>query len=330
MKASALIILTLFSVLAMNVIGQKAGYPKNNPIELGKVSWLRNYNEAIAAAKQKELPVLILFQEVPGCSNCTKFGNEIMSHPLVVEAIETCFIPLCIYNNQSGHDSEILKKYNEPSWNNPVIRIVDHKGLDLVSRQPDFRSMSKTLASLAKGITASGHEVPTYLDLMLEEADAGENGNLTDVYFSMYCFWSGEKEIGGLDGVLSTEAGYMHGQEVVRVSYRPDRVKLADLYQKAGKKGCADDVYGSVRAGENIVVKPAGPYRKDKEDKYYIYGSAYKTIPMTELQKMKVNRALGTGRNPDIYLSPRQLGWLNSANTQSHLSDKIETVWWKS
>lgn len=329
MKVTAGLLIALASVLSHDSMCQKATFPKGNPVELGKVSWLRNYDEAMAVAQKKELPVLVLFQEVPGCSNCTKFGNDILSHPLVVEAIETCFVPLCIYNNQSGHDREILDKYKEPSWNNPVIRILDRNGRDLVPRQPDFRSLSKTLGSMTAGITASGSEIPDYLDLLKEEADAAENGSLADIYFSMYCFWSGEKEIGGLDGVVATQAGYMHGKEVVRVTYRPDRAKVADLYEKVGKKGCADDIYGSVAAGENLVVRPAGTFRKDDQDKYYLYGSHYKSVPMTELQKMKVNRALGTGSDPDIFLSPRQLSWLRSGNKQNHIADRIEKVWWK-
>jgi hypothetical protein len=36
------------------------------PIELGKVPWLRDYDEALALARKTKRPILILFQEVPG------------------------------------------------------------------------------------------------------------------------------------------------------------------------------------------------------------------------------------------------------------------------
>ncbi|MEZ4951027.1 MAG: hypothetical protein R2784_16825 [Saprospiraceae bacterium] len=52
----------------------------------------------------------------------------------MVEAIETCFVPLAIYNNKQGADATVLKKYNEPSWNNPVVRIVNQEGDNLVAR----------------------------------------------------------------------------------------------------------------------------------------------------------------------------------------------------
>jgi hypothetical protein len=37
-----------------------------NPVELGRIAWLRNFDQALETAKTKRLPVLLLFQEVPG------------------------------------------------------------------------------------------------------------------------------------------------------------------------------------------------------------------------------------------------------------------------
>ena len=329
MNSRICLYLCLSALTFTQAIGQKAAFPKNNPAELGKVSWLRNYDEALAVAVQKNLPVLILFQEVPGCSNCTRFGHQVLSHPLIVEAIETCFVPLCIYNNKTGHDADVLKKYHEPAWNNPVVRIVDNKGADLVPRQPNFASMAATVTTINQGILKAGREVPGYMALLQTETESAESGHVSEAYFSMYCFWSGEKEIGGIDGVLATEAGFMHGKEVVRVTYRDDKVKLADLYTRAKSRGCADDVYGPINKDNKIAVKPSGHYRKDEQDKYYVHGSPYRYVPMTELQKTRVNRALGTGRNPGEFLSPRQLAWLTSGSKTDCLSENIEKIWWK-
>jgi len=38
----------------------------NQPVELGTVNWKRDLDEAVSASKQKEKPIAILFQEVPG------------------------------------------------------------------------------------------------------------------------------------------------------------------------------------------------------------------------------------------------------------------------
>ena len=94
-------------------------------IETGQVKWLRNLDEAKQLSAKVDKPILMLFQEIPGCSTCQTFGREPMSHPLVVEAIESAFVPLLIHNNKQGYDSQILKQFKEPSWNNPVIRYVD-------------------------------------------------------------------------------------------------------------------------------------------------------------------------------------------------------------
>ena len=73
-----------------------------NPEELGKVNWIRDYDQALEQSKTQDKPVFILFQEVPGCSTCKNYGNNVLSHPFIVEAIEDNFIPLVIYNNKGG------------------------------------------------------------------------------------------------------------------------------------------------------------------------------------------------------------------------------------
>ncbi|XAL99692.1 hypothetical protein OT109_19200 [Phycisphaeraceae bacterium D3-23] len=38
----------------------------DGPIELGRVDWIRNYEEGVAQAEETGKPMLLLFQEVPG------------------------------------------------------------------------------------------------------------------------------------------------------------------------------------------------------------------------------------------------------------------------
>ncbi len=38
----------------------------SQPVELGNVRWQRDLNSAVADSKQKDKPIAILFQEVPG------------------------------------------------------------------------------------------------------------------------------------------------------------------------------------------------------------------------------------------------------------------------
>jgi len=77
-------------------------FAEKNPEELGKVQWNRTLEEAQKMAIRDKKPIFILFQEIPGCGTCKNYGTEVLSHPLIAEAIETFFIPLAIHNNKNG------------------------------------------------------------------------------------------------------------------------------------------------------------------------------------------------------------------------------------
>jgi hypothetical protein len=318
-------IILYYLVITSPLRSQYGTFPSSNPVELGKVKWLRDYSEALFQSQKQGLPILILFQEVPGCSNCTTFGREQLSHPLLVEAIETCFVPLCIYNNKGGADAEVLKKYVEPTWNNPVIRIVDASGADIVTRQPNFNANDQTINTIIMALKIANKEIPIYLAILAEEW----LGKADEAYLSMYCFWTGERELAGIEGVIGTEAGFMHGHEVVKIVFDKSRTTLDQISQQAKKVQCADQVYGSVTQGK--VNNAPSKYKRDDEDKYYLYKSKYKAIPMTTLQKSRVNRALATGDNVEALLSPRQLAILKDFNLAKldRRSVDICDIWYK-
>jgi hypothetical protein len=39
---------------------------QSRPVEQGKVSWLRDYDQAIGKSKESGKPLFVLFQEIPG------------------------------------------------------------------------------------------------------------------------------------------------------------------------------------------------------------------------------------------------------------------------
>ena len=47
--------------------------PLNQNIELGKVAWFRDYDQALSESVRLNKPVLLFFQEIPGCSTCVNF-----------------------------------------------------------------------------------------------------------------------------------------------------------------------------------------------------------------------------------------------------------------
>lgn len=303
----------------------------DQPEELGDVRWMRDYEAAMARAQERDVPVFILFQEVPGCSTCRNYGNNILRHPLVVEAIEEYFVPLAIYNNKGGADAKVLSMYGEPSWNNPVVRIVDPKdSKDIVPRLAGRYDLQHMVANLSRALLASGRLIPNYLDLLAEEVSVT---NPRETYLSMYCFWSGELALAAVDGVLETEAGFMHGREVVRVIYDAAQVSEEDLLSAAQSQKCADAVYtddGLMKRAatlRDITHRSTGRFRADKESKYYLHRSAYSHVPMTSLQALKVNRAIANKQDFAEYLSPRQIALLQDQTLPHSIGKDLVAAW---
>ena len=81
----------VFSILITLAICATAygGETIKNPIEVGDVRWGRDFDAASANSAKTGKPLLVLFQEIPGCTGVQKFGREVLTNPLLVEAIES-------------------------------------------------------------------------------------------------------------------------------------------------------------------------------------------------------------------------------------------------
>lgn len=288
---------------------------EKQPEELGKVDWGRDYEQALSRAKAENKAVLILFQEVPGCGTCRNYGRQVLSHPLMVEAIENEFIPLAIHNNAGGEDARILKLYGEPSWNNPVVRIVSAKGKNLVPRVAGNYSSAGLMKAMLAALSREGKEVPGYVQLLSEEINA--KGKLGETYFQMYCFWSGEGHLGSAPGVVATEPGFMAGREVVKVQFNLEETSTEQLKNYASKASC-----------QPIEGKA---FRTDKDPQYYLKHTPYRFLPLTTLQKTRINSALSNKANPIHLLSPQQKKWLDKVWSKGGVSGRytedFEVAW---
>jgi hypothetical protein len=311
------IILFLFLTLPFIALSQ-------NPVELGDVKWLRDYDKALQESERLDKPVFILFQEVPGCATCRNYGQKVLSHPLIVEAIEDLFVPLAIYNNKGGADKEVLQKYGEPAWNNPVVRMVDQLGENLVPRINGDYTVLGVAERMIYALQRADRSVPTYLELLRDELRARQEGT-SKATFSMYCFWTGERTYGQLDGVISTRPGFMDGHEVVEVEYNPAMIELDDMIAFGQRGSCADRMYThdagqTATAAEvmgNSKVATSKTFRQDREPKYYLSKTHYRAVPMTDLQATRANSLLGRGKSPDTVLSPRQIQYAESIKGSS-------------
>lgn len=290
------------------------------PTELGEVAWLRDIAMAEQQAEQTGKPIFLLFQEVPGCSTCQRYGQEVLSHPLIVEAIENCFVPLAIFNNKQGADRKVLNYFKEPSWNNPVVRIIDSKRNNLMPRL----SGNYTKLGVVQSMIHVLEDAPDYLKILEKEFLAEAIGTET-TSLSMYCFWSGELKLGAIEGVVATEPGFMHGREIVQVTYNPKTVKYEDLLSQAKQSSCADQAFvhdeqQALQAKQVLgsqKVRNKANFRLDKDRKYYLSKTHYRAVPMTPLQAVHANRLIANGKSPDAILSDQQVAFAKKIARQA-------------
>ena len=284
------------------------------PVELGAVDWSRDFDAALEASASSGKPVLVLFDEVPGCHTCVSYGTDVLTNPLLVEAAETLFHPVAVYNNVEGRDREILESFAEPTWNNPVVRVVNAQRKDIVPRVNGEYSTRGITDAMIDALERTGRDVPGYLRVLNEEANSRVM-HTHHATFAMHCFWEGQAQLASLDGVIATEVGWLDGKEVVDVTFDPDRIKYTELLAKAKSMRCASTVFARTdrqfsfakqEVGRSAVRSDEEARRVPKDDLYRMMNSAYRHVPMTPLQAQKVNAALGTGGDPASVLSPRQ------------------------
>ncbi len=162
-------LLTIVIILAVGVTVY-GDEPTNNPIEAGDVRWGRDFDAALKNSAKTGKPVLVLFQEIPGCSGVRQFGREVLTNPSLVRAIETEFYPVLVYNNRSGGmDEELLKRYREPAWNYQVIRFLDADGRDIIPRRDRIWTTGGVASRMIEALRAAKRPVPSYLKDLAKE-----------------------------------------------------------------------------------------------------------------------------------------------------------------
>ena len=222
-------------------------------------------------------------------------------------------MPLLVYNNKPGRDAELLERYREPAWNNPVVRFFAPDGRELLPRADGVYAADAVAERLSATLTAAKRPVPGYLVLAHEELGREP---LERAVFAMSCFWRGEGVLGSIAGVRSTRAGHLEGHEVVEVEYAPARIPFAQLLDLARTEGCAERAW--VERGERLrtarsalgedarelVTSPRTAKESDHE--YYLRDSPYSCLPLTPLQRVRINARLGSARAAEDWLSPSQ------------------------
>lgn len=261
--------------------------PPANPPELGIISWRRGYAGAKEEARQTGKPLLVLFNEVPGCSTVNAFGRGVLSDVVVADAVEGFFVPVFVANNEEGDDRAVLRHFGEPTWNNPVIRIIDVDENALVPRLEGADPRVHLLGRIVLALHATKRTVPAWLGAAAADVEPVAGSRV----YAMGCFWAGEVALGALPGVLSTSPGFSGGREVVKVSFGKG-TNVAGL-------DAAVAAFGFDPVAGNDFVFASG------DDKYQLRGNKL-FAGLSPGQRMRMNSAAGRGEDPLAWLSPRQ------------------------
>ena len=305
---------TYLSTLAVVFAFAATSFAAPSPVEVGDVTWLRDFDGVLASSAAVKKPVFAFFQEVPGCAGCQKFGSEVMTNRDLVKAIETHFIPVLIYNNKFGKDAEILRRYNEPSWNYQVIRFLDEKGKDIIPRRDGIWTTTALASRMIKVLEKINHPVPDYLRKLTATAthtktatttatsetnpSSSAEPKLQNAAFAMYCFWTGEMKLGQIESVAETEAGWLEGREVTLVRFDPAKISFTDLVKEAKKHDCAKKVYEDPKD-----YRPASASDQKKQ----IQGTPFSRLKLTPQQATKINAFARTDpKKAFSYLTPEQ------------------------
>ena len=92
-------------------------------------------------------------------------------------------MPVAIYNNTKGdRDAETRGAFEEPAWNNPVVRIVDVDAKDLVPRHAGDYSLAGLLGAMTAALEEQGHGTAPWLALLAREAASRKSGVETAVF----------------------------------------------------------------------------------------------------------------------------------------------------
>ena len=269
--------------------------------ELGDVAWLRDFDRGLTAASEQRKPILLLFQEVPGCSTCVNFGHDVLAHPLMVELIAGHFIPVAVFNNRGGMDAEVLKRFGEPAWNNPVVRFLGPDGTELVPKLADRYDALGLHEKLTAVLERLGNALPGYFRLLGRDLFV-ERGLAQNAIYTTPCFWSGETSLAQHPAIITTEAGWVDGDEVVRVDFDPRVASRLEVDGYARTEG-----FGPL---ESTL------FRVDDEPQFYVRKHAARHLPLTPAQRTQINLAVPY-RTPLVeLLSPQQYAWLSNPGLQ--------------
>lgn len=217
-------------------------------------------------------------------------------------------------NSKKDADAVTRKRFEEPAWNYPVARFVDDEGKDLIPRtEGDWRGAAPLLGRMVAALVAAERPVPPWLGLASAELNVERPETAT---IGMYCYWTGEKHLSGLDGVLATRIGTLEGREVIEVDFDAAVVPFRTILETA-RASCGDQVFLFARNGGQLSAAKAlgvparrtdlGASFEGTVQKHFLKRAPnLRLLPLTEGQLTKVNARVAAGRDVAPILTPTQ------------------------
>ena len=180
----------------------------------------------------------------------------------------------------------------------PFLRqeCIDADQRDVIPRRDRVWDLGGVATRMAAALEAAERPVPAYLKALSIEHDSEQ---LKTAVFGMFCFWTGEYELGSIDGVVTTEAGFYQGREVTLVRYHQKQIGLEQLIEEAAARRCAESVYI-----ENSGASPQSRLQVKQFDH-----DRYRRAPSSD-QKKQLQRWLAD--HQELQLTPQQLTKLNA------------------
>lgn len=93
--------------------------------------------------------------------------------------------------------------------------------------------------------------------------------------------------------VKYTEAGWIDNVEVVKVFFDESQVSLVELNNYASKEGF-------------FALNVSQDFKTDESPQYYLSKSSFRYLPLTKVQRSRINVAILYNSQPEKYLSPKQ------------------------
>jgi hypothetical protein len=283
-----------------------------------------SFHHALIASSTTRRPVLLVQAEIPGDTDA---GSEIFSHPLIVEAADSLFTT--VFDKDEDYSCSASRSASGKSRRTRVGFFDDSGNQIVQSLCADMLTRAGIAEAMIATLEACQQPVPKYLRLLYDE----ERGRIKPgpvglpvpcyhrVVFGMDDSTLGEVEFAGLEGVISTRAGFLTQQKIVEVIYDAGRISFASVIHYALKRKVGDIIYYQTnderiaalmeiqRVKESSkVTEFLGTIQLDKDPKRALRKSPLRFVPLTDLQATRANRLAHLNRFDEAMhlLSPRQ------------------------